>query len=145
MSQQTVAACIREVTSVASLLYNSFMALVEYIDGKRELSRDRDKVKRLVLAWRALVGEDKDPDPDIAVYAKTIKRIRLNWHEAPEDYIRWNLNEILPQVLNEWAVDMKGKPLRPGNSRSWDFAKRYGLWKAGKPTNIVTGEQTVLV
>ena len=121
------------------------MAYVEFIDGQRQLYRKPDDIRRLVLVWRVITGQEKQPDPVTKLYASKVKKVRLNWHEAPEDYVRWNLNEILPSALREWAVDVHGNVLRPGNSRAWDFAKKYGLWKGGKPTPLVTGKQTTMV
>jgi hypothetical protein len=88
--------------------------------------------------WKALHNPAGLSDDQID-RLREIKAIYLNWHTAPAEYIRENLGSILPLALADWAVDRKtGKPTRPASDRAWVFAKRWGLWENGKPTDLVT-------
>jgi hypothetical protein len=76
--------------------------------------------------------------PEDQQKARAVKAIYLNWHTAPEDYIQENLSWIIPMALNDWAVDLRGRPVKPSTEEAWAFAKRWGLWEYGKPTDLVT-------
>lgn len=115
------------------------MAYILFNDGRRELHTDPLAVEKLTQIWYVWAGLRLAHNPVLDAYCKRIKKISLNWYEAPEEYVRENLQRILPQVLNEWSVDSHGHPLRPTSNRSWTFAKKYGLWRAGKPTAVIAG------
>jgi hypothetical protein len=138
----------RLATSVAfsvRKLYNYGMALIFHTDGKREFAPE----SRAEKLWRILVGQAVPINSAQKQYCDSVKReikkVVLNYHTAPEDYVRANLSKLLPQILADWTVDRQGNPLHPATAASWDFAKKYGLWKGRKPTSIVTGSQTTLV
>lgn len=121
------------------------MAYVQFTNGKRQLYTKPEEILRLILVWYVITGQKQAMDARLKAYCHRVKSVKLNWHEAPDDYIRWNLNELIAKAVSEWAVDQHGKPVRPTSNAGWIFAKKYGLWKAGKPTNLVTGRQTTLV
>ncbi|KNX50289.1 hypothetical protein, partial [Listeria monocytogenes] len=58
-------------------------------------------------------------DKQIA-YMQTVKTLWLNWHSAPDDYIQANLSWIIPMALNDWIVDIHGKPTKPQTTEAWD-------------------------
>lgn len=121
------------------------MAFITYIDGRREFKAEDEAVK----LWRILDGQAAPMNEAQERYVKSIRRnikkVVLDYRNAPEDYIRKNLHKLLPYILSDWVVDRTGKPLRPGNSAQWSFAKKYGLWKGHKPSPVVTGGQMTLV
>lgn len=121
------------------------MAYVQYTDGHRELPDEETAVK----LWRIKSGQAKPMTKAQKQYCSRIRRevkvVVLNWHEAPEDYIRANLSHLIPQIVGSWVRDRTGRPLRPGTAADWDFAKKYGLWRGRKPTQLVTGGQQQLI
>ncbi len=109
------------------------MALVIMNNGIRRQVTTPAAVK----IWQALSGEIA-PTKDQAAFISQVKQVHLNWHVAPDSYIKANLHNLMPSILNEWAVDTTGKPHRPATDRALSFAKHYGLWKHDKPTELVT-------
>lgn len=116
------------------------MAYVQYIDGTREL-RSEAEAKKL---WLIKVGRARPQTPAQKKYVsfirKTIKKIRLNYRTAPEEYIKANIHDIVPMALANWMVNKKGQPIRPATKDDMEFAVKYGLWNQGKPTALVTGK-----
>lgn len=121
------------------------MAYIVYTNGKKEVRTDADSIKRLISVWRVKSGLSKSNDPRVDAYCKQIKLVKLSFNEAPEEYIRRNISDFIPKLTSDWAVDLHGEPTRPGSNTSWELAKKYGLWKGRKPTELVTGKQTTLV
>lgn len=68
------------------------------------------------------------------LFVKHIQHIYLDWHSAPDEYIKQNLDSIIPQAIDEWAADPKGKPTRPATPEAWRFARKWNLWIAGQPS-----------
>jgi hypothetical protein len=121
------------------------MAYIRYADGSQEFKPETEAEK----LWRILDGQAKPMNEAQRRYCESVRRnvkkVVLNFHTAPEDYIRKNLQKILPQIVANWVVDRRGKPLRPANAEQWAFAKKYGLWKGHRPSALVTGGQQTLV
>jgi hypothetical protein len=86
--------------------------------------------------WKSLNDPD-GTDKHTAQQLKKVKKLYLDWHNAPDSYIRENLNAIIDMALDEWAVDGSGEVVRPASDRAWQFAKRWGLWEFGRPTGLV--------
>lgn len=114
------------------------MAYILYTDGTREVRSETEAEK----LWLIKVGRARPLNKAQAAYVrfirKHIKRIRLNYRTAPEEYVIANLDEIIPQALSSWIVDRKGHPIRPNTQEDLDFAVKYGLWRRNKPTALVT-------
>jgi len=121
------------------------MALITHTDGSREFKAEDEAVK----LWRILDGQAKPMNDSQKRYCDQVrhdvKRVVLNYRTAPEDYVRKNLHKLLPQILADWVVDAHGRPMRPANAWQWAFAKKYGLWKGHRPSQIVAGGQMTLV
>lgn len=113
------------------------MAVVQFHNGKqKEISAEQGR-----LIWEVLNKERAAENDAQATYIASIKRIFLNWRNAPDSYISQYIHQIVPVALNEWAVNGQGKPTRPGSDYAWKFAKRWGLWENGQPSSLVTGGQ----
>lgn len=110
------------------------MAHVIYKDGKRTAL----SVEQGVKLWKALRSPTGLTDEQLDRLAN-IKAVYLNWHTAPDDYIRENLSAIIPLALNDWYVNSQGKPTKPQSDEAWRFAKKWGLWQFGRPTLLVSG------
>lgn len=121
------------------------MAYVQYKNGKKALIGER----QAILWWRIITGRCETNTDKEKAYADKVKsevqRVVINWTTAPEDYIRANLPNIIPFAVSLWVVDEKGRPLKPSTSRDWDFAKKYGLWRGGKPSTLIDNPQTSLL
>lgn len=98
------------------------MAYIKFHDG-RTVTVSAEKG---IAAWEVLTGK-VEPTPEQEKFALSIKRIYLNYRNAPDDYIEQNFHHIKPQVLADWVVDRNGEPLRPSDDFGWKFAKRWGL------------------
>lgn len=121
------------------------MALLIHTDGSKELCIKPADEARLFKVWQVKVGHAIPDSPQLAKYAEGIKKVVLNWRTAPEEYVRYHLNDIVPIAVADWVVAPDGTPLRPSTPSGWDFAKKYGLMKGYSPTNLVTKHQTVLL
>lgn len=73
-------------------------------------------------------------------FAETVKKLYLNWRNAPDSYIQERLADIIPMATSGWVISRDtNKPLRPepGDEQAWAFAKRWGLWENGQKTQLV--------
>lgn len=105
------------------------MALLEFVDGRRELVSAQVGVN----VWECLNG-DIDPDEDQEEFLSKVKRVWLNWRTAPDSYIAQNTEAVLLAHLRlEWMVDRNGELTRPeaGDSEAWEFATKWGLLYQG--------------
>jgi hypothetical protein len=121
------------------------MALLIFTDGSRKICNKPDDEARLFKVWQVKTGREIPDSPQLAQYCEGVKKVILNWHTAPEEYVRAHINDLLPQILADWVVGRDGVPLRPGSAWGWEFAKKYGLMKGYTPTNLVTKKQGVLL
>lgn len=93
-----------------------------------------------VFLWKSLKQIETITDEALLNKLAGIKRVFLNWHTAPDDYINEHLDAIIPMALNDWMVDRKtGRPTRPQSKNARDFADKFGLTVYGVPTSLVTG------
>lgn len=83
-----------------------------------------------------LEGRKEPADDKQARFAEKVNKVYFSWRTADPLWIADNLNEIMPQVLAEWAVDSRGIPTRPDNGHSWQFAKRYQLYANKRPASM---------
>lgn len=113
------------------------MAYIEFRSGRKQ----NISAEQGIRLWEALCAPELADDKQLA-YMKTVKTLWLNWHVAPDDYIQANLDWIIPMALNEWIVDVHGKPTKPQTTEAWDFAKKWGLWLSG-PTMLATRSATL--
>lgn len=114
------------------------MAYVLYTDGHREFPSDTEAEK----LWRIKIGQANPQTAAQKRYVdhicKTVYQVRLtNYREAPEDYIRANIRDMVPFIVAKWIVDYRGRPTRPANKIDMEFAIKYGLWRGGKPTDLI--------
>lgn len=108
------------------------MAYLELKNGdKKQISREQGE-----KLWAAL-QDPSSVDEDQQKLLESVKRLYLNWHNAPDDYIQENLEAIIPMALNDWSVDKRGHVSRPASPAAWQFAKRWGLWEFGRPSSLV--------
>lgn len=114
------------------------MAYILHIDGTREVRSEAEAEK----LWLIKVGRAKPVTPAQIQYVrfirKNIVKVRLNYRTAPDEYVRAYLPEIIEQVVSYWTVDRRGRPLRPGTPEDMAFAVKWGLYRRGKPTGLVT-------
>lgn len=110
------------------------MAYLELTNGKKQSISG----KQGLFLWKAL-HDPASLDDAQAARLKQVKAVYLAWRDAPDDYIEENLKGIIPLALNDWAVNPQtGKPTRPGDDFSWKFARRWGLWENGQPTELAS-------
>lgn len=108
------------------------MAYIKFKTGLRQLVPD-DKA---VSIWLAKYGF-LDVDPEQKHFIDCVSTIHIDYRHAPDEYIRRNLNEIIPRVLMSWRVDASGRPACPCTREDYIFAEKWGLWAKGKPTALV--------
>ena len=116
------------------------MAVVRFTDNSKKLIPE-DKA---IVLWLCLTGE-KIPTPEQRKYCQKVKTVTLNWRTAPDSYISKNLPTVIPQALNDWSVDLKGRPIKPSNKWSMEFARKWGLWKGNRPSVLVHSKQMSLI
>lgn len=114
------------------------MAIVEMSNGERRYISAEQGEK----LWKGLRDPNGLDEAQLDFLSK-VKRLFLNWHVAPDDYIKENLKSIIPIALIEWRVDRYGIPLQPISKVSWAFARRWGLWENGAPTRLVTDKRAL--
>ncbi len=116
------------------------MALILHTDGTREVRSEAEAEK----LWLIKVGRARPTNVAQERYVRlirsTIRKVKLNYHTAPDEYIRANFDEIMEEALRDWIVDRRGRPSRPQTSWDLAFAIKWGLWYRNKPTALVTGK-----
>lgn len=109
------------------------MALIVYNSGVQKALPHEQAVK----LWKSLHYISRFPEVQ-QVKLREIKAVFLNHNHAPDEYIYENLSWIIPFALNDWIVDRHGKPKRPGSYRAFEFARKWGLWENGRPSDLVS-------
>lgn len=116
------------------------MAYILHIDGTRELRSEAEAEK----LWLIKVGRARPATPAQENYIKlirsTIRKVKLNYRTAPDEYIRANFDEVIEEALKSWSVDRRGNPTRPQTDWDLAFAIKWGLWYRNKPTALITGK-----
>ena len=97
--------------------------------GKLTINHDQS-----IDIWRVLSGE-MTPTPEQEVFCSKIKNIYLAWQEAPDSYIEQRLENIIYSAFGSWSCKSDGSIGRPEGEHAWRFAKRWGLWLNGAPTD----------
>jgi hypothetical protein len=100
--------------------------------------------KQAVILWKTLRNTN-NLTPAQKAKVSQIEAVYLNYREAPDEYVEENLRRIIPMVVGGWIVDVQGKPLRPQGREDLEFAKRWGLWFKGKPTDLALRPATTPV
>lgn len=119
------------------------MAIIRFNDGTTTECNGATGIK----LWHILQG-NAEPTPKEEKIAMKVKKIYLNWREAPDDYIEERFAVIAPMVISHWMVEgtpsgqhqhgsigLATRPM-PGDSFTLDFCKKWGLWEKGKPTAL---------
>ena len=107
------------------------MAVIHFNNGEKKIiTREQGKV-----IWEVLNG-DVEPTAEQEEYCLRIKNFYMGWRNAPDSYIEANKDVIFPMAIREWMVSRDGIPSRPEDSKSWTFAKRWGLWYQGSKTEL---------
>jgi hypothetical protein len=87
--------------------------------------------------WNVLTGKTEGTEAQQA-YCLKIKKLYLDWHTAPDDYLIKHQDIIREFVLNEWMTTLQGVITRPEpaaeNNRR--IAKVVGLFDLGQPTAL---------
>lgn len=83
-----------------------------------------------------LEGRKEPSDAKQEKFCERVHKVYFSWRSADPLWIQENLDAIMPFVLAEWAVDAHGRPVRPDNSHSWQFAKRWGLYANKRPASL---------
>lgn len=98
------------------------VANIKLHDG-RTVTVPADKA---ITAWNILTGKI-EATPEQEKFVLSIKKIYLNYRNAPDDYIEQHFAIIKEQAMADWEVDRNGTPLRPTDDFGWKFSKRWGL------------------
>jgi hypothetical protein len=115
------------------------MAAIQLYDGKLQpVSGEQARA-----VWECLDGKAPMTTAQ-AAYCRRVKRVYLNWREAPDSYVEKHIRQLLPAVLGEWCVDSQNRPVKPATEEAWRFARRWGLWSSNGPSMLVTGRQVAL-
>lgn len=102
------------------------MAHIELNDGKRTSITSEQGAK----IWEILQGRREPDNKAQELYVSKIRRIYLNWRNAPDDYIEQNYDYVTRMAMVDWITDDSGKPIRPSDNSGFAFAKQWGLkWK----------------
>jgi hypothetical protein len=84
------------------------MAQIVFSNGKNaNVSAEKGRA-----IWNVLTGK-AEGDAAQQKFALTVKKIYLNWRNAPDDYLLQNKDIIAPMVMSNWMVTPQGKPTRP--------------------------------
>jgi hypothetical protein len=102
-----------------------------YLVMKSGKKRNISRRKGLNL-WQAITHPAEASDRQ-AEYIKQMQHLFLDWTTAPDDYIKLNRDRLIPLILKDWAVDRRGRPVRPGSAWAWEFAKKHEFWAFGEP------------
>lgn len=112
------------------------MALIEYVDGKREqLTGDQS-----VLIWKVLTGRLPGTKSQQAFCMK-VKGVYLNWRNAPDEYLVENAEILREQVILSWTADREtGEYTRPEptDGVNWRVSRVIGLLNGSTPSPFVT-------
>lgn len=120
------------------------MALVRFNNGERESKLTPESGAEL---WSVLNGETEGNEKQQA-FCEKVSKVYLNWHNAPDSYIRERLDIIAPMVMSSWMVKgwktADGKLVsdgtvtrpEPSDLEGWAFGKKWGLLKNGQLTDL---------
>lgn len=98
------------------------MALVVFTDG-RNIKVTKEQGHNI---WYILNGEI-EAQPEQEKFIEKIEKIYLNYANAPDSYIKQNMDSYIRYCKNEWPVDYDGKPSRPYGTKQWNIAKKWGF------------------
>lgn len=76
--------------------------------------------------WLVLNGYEEGTEAQ-QEYCTKIKSIHLNWRNAPEEWIRDNLETYIEKAKDEWYVNRQGKPTRPQYTSDWNIKKKWNI------------------
>lgn len=107
------------------------MGYLVYKDGRKKFLPDGQALK----LWKS-INDPTNLTPSQIEKLGTITRIFINYYQAPESYVLQNIDWIAAIEVGRWSVSSSGSLSRPIGQRSWDFARKYGLWLAGAPTEL---------
>lgn len=120
------------------------MAYIVFNDRKTD---QVDAAKGLHV-WQVLNGYAEPDDPNDEKYCSRVRKIYLNYRNAPDDYIKERFDIIAPMVIGKWMVDSRpigngqhtsmGIPTRPqpNDTWNWQFSKKWGLIRNGEATEL---------
>jgi hypothetical protein len=108
------------------------MAVLKYKTGRKQLIPER----MALPIWQVLYGYRQPDNEQQRQFVRTVDDVSLSWKSAPDEYIKENLEEIIPQIIATWRVDRNGHPTRPDYGPDLRFAEKWGLWARGKPTKL---------
>lgn len=88
--------------------------------------------------WGVLSGKIK-PTPEQEKYCLKVKKVFLNWRNAPDSYIKQYFEIMVDLATLGWMADKEGNITQPepADAPAWNFAKRWGLWENGNPTVLI--------
>lgn len=108
------------------------MAHVIFHDGqKTNLSADKAQT-----VWQVLTGQIEGTDKQ-QQFVASIKKIYLNWRNAPDDYLLQNAEILRELVILSWMANPKdGSYTMPeySDTVNWRVSHTIGLLQDGKPT-----------
>lgn len=115
------------------------MAVIHLTTGESQVIPP-DKAQQI---WQVLEGE-LTPTKQQQAYCQKVRSINLNWRTAPDSYIKEHLDVIIDMALMDWAIDRQGYLTEPDERdvHAWAFAKKWGLWHKGKPSDPVNKRNT---
>jgi hypothetical protein len=105
-----------------------------------KLSDNRQKIvshEQALTIWQVLTGEI-EPDEQQETFCMQVDQVFFCWREAPDSWIERHCNTVFPVAISAWLCGRDGKPTKPWAQDDWEFAKRWGLWHEGRPSEIVT-------
>lgn len=97
--------------------------------------------------WAILQG-DEEGTAEQQAFCLQVKKLYLNWRNAPDSYIERYKDIIFPMVVGEWMshgirypdghVTTDGRPTRPDplNNINREFSKKWGLLDGGNHTQL---------
>lgn len=108
------------------------MAFIRYKAGTRRLIPE----KLGLSVWLVLHGYQEPADEKQSDFVAAVEEVVLNWHSAPDEYIKHNFADVAEKMIGEWRVDLFGRPSRPDYGPDLRLAEKWGLWARGKPTAL---------
>jgi hypothetical protein len=108
------------------------MAKIRFVDGgERNLKPDV-----ALSVWEVLSGR-QEPTSDQEKYVAQISKIYLNYHTAPDDYIKERFDIIVQLHFADWMIHRCDSPYCPRNGTltrpdparqiAVEFARKWGL------------------
>lgn len=119
------------------------MAIVVFVNGKKM----RLPAGKAHEVWKVLNNEIEG-DEKQQEFCMKVDKIYLNWHNAPDSYIKAHFEILAPMIIGQWMVapvalgdgrkSSIGEPARPEPSArdNWAFSEKWGLIAYGRPTPL---------